>query len=253
MFELHVEQGARPDISGAVWFDDIEVWQLPRMVLETEPSTGICRYPESPVLRAEIRDLTTGGLSAALKTRDLDGNIVDERLIEIRRGSTVVSESLAGLPFGWYQSELQLLDGPSVVASMSQTLCLLPPVLFPREGYRAPFFGFAMPLDHPFDVLDDGRMLEALNPDYAVVPIWQADQPGLLDAERSAFFNTIIDVLHARQIETVFELAAIPRDLLGKDMPLDPDQVCMLLGSAEEASLHLLPVSYTHLTLPTKA
>ncbi|MEE2681031.1 MAG: hypothetical protein VX641_01540 [Planctomycetota bacterium] len=241
IFELHVEQGSRPDLSGEVWFDDIEVWQLPRMVLESVPSTGITRYPESPVLRAEIRDLTTGGLSAVMRTRDLDGMVVDERFIEIRRGSTVVTEALEGLPIGWYQCDLELLDGRSVVASLSQNLCLLPPAPSTREGYRVPFFGFAMPSDQLFDINNDGRMIEALMPDYAVVPVWQVDQPGRLDAERSYFFNTIVDILHARQVETVFELAAIPRELLGDGIPLDPDQVCSLLSSAEEASLHLLP------------
>ena len=241
VFELHVEQGSRPDISGEVWFDDIEVWQLPRMVLESVPSTGICRYPESPVLRAEIRDLTTGGLAAVLRTRDLDGAIVDERSIEISRGSTIVTESLEGLPIGWYLSELELLDDQVVVASMYQTVCLLPPKQSVREGYRSPFFGVAMPPGHSFDVLHDGLMIDALEPDYAVLPIWQADDPAELDTERSAFFNTIVDILHARQVEPVFELAGIPQDLQIKGMSLDSDQICALLSSPEEASLHLLP------------
>ena len=241
IFELHVEQGTRPDISGEVWFDDIEVWQLPRMVLETIPATGICRYPESPVLRAEIRDLTTGGLSAVLRTRDLDGAIIDERDIAISRGSTVVTESLDGLPIGWYLSELELLDDREVIASMRQTVCLLPPDRSSREGYRPPFFGVAMPADHSFDVLHDGLMIDALEPDYAVIPIWQDGAPAELDIERSAFFNTIVDILHARQVEPVFELAAIPQDLQIKGVSLDSDQICALLSSPEEASLHLLP------------
>ncbi|MAJ46104.1 MAG: hypothetical protein CBC35_02240 [Planctomycetes bacterium TMED75] len=241
IFELHVEQGARPDITGEVWFDDIEVWQLPRMTLDAIPSTGVTRHPEAPKLTAEIRDLTTGGLSAVLTTRDLDGFVVDERLIEITRGSTTVAEDLNGLPVGWYQSELTLLDQETVVATMRQSLGILPPSSDLLKGYRVPFFGVTLPSNRHFDIERDGLMLEALAPDYAVIPIWQPGLPAQLDTEGAAFFNSVVDILHARQVEPVFELAAIPDDLQPSGLPLDPDQVCALLSAPEEASLHLLP------------
>ena len=241
IFELHVEQGVRPDLTGEVWFDDIEVWQLPRMTLEARPPTGVTRYPEAPRLLAEIRDLTTGGLSAVLTTRDLDGFIVDERNIEITRGSTTVSEDLTGLPIGWYQSELTLLDDETVVARMQQSLGVLPPARDMLKGYRAPFFGVTLPSSRPFDIEGDGLMIEALRPDYAVIPIWQPGLPARLDAEGASFFNSVVDILHARQVEPVFELASIPDDLQPSGLPLDSDQICALLSAPEEASLHLLP------------
>lgn len=241
IFELHVEQGARPDITGEVWFDDIEVWQLPRMTLEAIPPTGVTRHPEAPKLSAKIRDLTTGGLSAVLTTRDLDGFVVDERLIKITRGSTTVEEDLTGLPVGWYQSKLTLLDQETVVATMQQSLAILPASRDVLKGYRAPFFGVTLPGSRHFDIQSDGLMIDALEPDYAVIPIWQPGLPAQLDAEGAAFFNSVVDILHARQVEPVFELASIPDDLQPSGLPLDPDQVCALLSAPEEASLHLLP------------
>lgn len=241
VFELHVEQGPRADIRGNVWFDDVEVWQLPRMQLEAVPPTGVVHSPTTPSLRVDIRDLTTGGLSAMLRTTDLDGFVVDEHPIEIRRGSTLVTRALEGLSPGWYHSRLELLDGESIVAVKEQMLSVLPTPGRPALGHRGPFFGVALPDRASPGLLEHASMIEALAPDYAVLPVWRPGQPADLDAARSNYYNAMIDVLHARQVEPVFEIASIPETLQPQGLSLDPDQVCGFLGSSPEAARQLLP------------
>ena len=222
------------DVGGHVWFDDIELWQLPRVDFRSDPPSGVTRLPEAPVLSASLRDLVVASTVASLKVFDLDGTLVLDRSLVADTGRADLSLDLSGLPSGWYRGEFEVRDGDRVVARSEQPLSILPeygPVAF---GYRSPEFGIAL---SPFSLEEEPAWLDLmleLRPDYLVLPVWTAGGSVLLDPMAQTGIDRILDQLLEAQIEPVFELAAVPGDLCDREH-LDPDQLMEFLSAEPEA------------------
>ncbi|MBB48535.1 MAG: hypothetical protein CMJ33_08335 [Phycisphaerae bacterium] len=240
-FELHLKQDDRPDLSGKVWFDEIEVWQLPRMSLGADPISGVTRLPERPTLNASLNDLATGTLTAVLSVFDIDGALRSQRRELISRGRTTLSLDFDDLPAGWYRGRLSLFDGETLLASQDQAIAMLPESNRSSVTYEAPHFGVSF--SESFDKASGARLelASVLRPDYVSVPVWQRGRPARLDTERSRGIDTFIDILHASGIEPVFELSGLPSDLTMEN-PRRPgdDDVLEMIGRGDPTVLDLL-------------
>ncbi len=99
----------RQDITGQAWFDDVAVYQLPRIQLATQTSTNVIRQPDVPRLSVEVRDLTGQQLSAQVKVYDHAGQRVAQMERQLGGGqspSWVWQPKLPGL--GWYWADLEV-------------------------------------------------------------------------------------------------------------------------------------------------
>ncbi|MFT3686712.1 MAG: hypothetical protein QM783_17630 [Phycisphaerales bacterium] len=80
------------DLSGAAYFDDIAVLQLPRVRLSSDaPGNVFMGEKRKPELTAQVRDLTGEDLHAEIVTRDLNDTVVDRQ--EIALGAEAPSRS----------------------------------------------------------------------------------------------------------------------------------------------------------------
>lgn len=259
VFELRVDQPSqdsiatggrldRPvqaDIMGSAWFDEIEVWQLPRMLFSATPSSGTTRLPQRPTVEATLRDITIGTVSAVLRIKDVDGVVRQERTLVLDRGKSELSMDLGPLPPGWYMGELVVHDGDEVVASARQGLAILPERIPARLTQGTPRFGIAFNSRREVQQERDLDLLQLLRPGYVVIPVWEAGEPGELDVPNASRIDMILDAVHASRIEPVFEFAGVPSDAPDSEH-LDEDQVMALLNSHESNWAELLEPWMAH-------
>jgi hypothetical protein len=115
------------DFAGAAWIDDIEVRQLPRVVLAPAAQGGVIAHPDTPVLSLLVRDLTGEQLQAELTVRDIDGAVVHTRTGRIG-SSSVPSRWEAPVPrLGWYSAEAVVMASSEMVGRASCAFIVLPP------------------------------------------------------------------------------------------------------------------------------
>ena len=239
VFELRVEQpGAGPDdlprhvdVSGAAWFDDVRIWQLPRIEFSSDPPSGVTRFPQAPRLSASLRDLVQGRTVATIRVDDVDGATVLEERLAVEGGHSSFTLDLASLAPGWYLGTFEVHDGERVVARSEQPLAILQKREGSRFGQRSPVFGVSLwPKENAFDSTWQD-MLVQLEPDYVVLPVWEGDRSSALTHHEQDTVDQILDALFESRIEPVFELAEVPTDLAKREH-LDPGQLTALLVNA---------------------
>ncbi len=110
--------GYRPppqDYSGAAWFDEVAVAQLPRIELACRAPGGVFVAPENPTLGLEIRDLTGEELTAQITVIDRHGKVVDRFSREIGAGRASLEWQPGIARFGWYRAALGVFNRDSLV------------------------------------------------------------------------------------------------------------------------------------------
>jgi len=103
------------DYSGAAWFDDVAVAQLPRIELSSVAPGGVFVSPEKPELRLEIRDLTGEELTAQITLIDSQGAVVDRITREIGAGRASGPWAPKVTGFGWYRAALGVFNRDALV------------------------------------------------------------------------------------------------------------------------------------------
>ncbi|MCC7204318.1 MAG: hypothetical protein IT441_04515, partial [Phycisphaeraceae bacterium] len=66
------------DVQGGAWFDDLMVWQVPRVVVGTQSPANIIRLPQRPRLWVHVRDFSVRVLRVRVRVYDHQGKLVDE-------------------------------------------------------------------------------------------------------------------------------------------------------------------------------
>lgn len=141
------------DYTGAAWFDDVLILQLPRVRLSTKAPANTFVAPSTPSLTAQVRDLTGEELKAEVTVFDIDGNIVDRQPVLLPRGGSEL-RIVPRLPrFGWYQVRMSLteVNGLSTNTGALATTSIL--YLAQPSAYANPANSAAAA--RPFSVLSD--------------------------------------------------------------------------------------------------
>ncbi|NJL31414.1 MAG: hypothetical protein HC898_07150, partial [Phycisphaerales bacterium] len=113
------------DIQGSAWFDNIAIWQVPRVMVTTQTPYNLLRSPEQPKLRANVQDLTGQALLAVLILRDGSGRVVDRMSQRVGEGAPMnVTWEPRIDKFGWYTAELVLIDQLAAKEPQGQTTSL---------------------------------------------------------------------------------------------------------------------------------
>jgi len=139
------EQVIRPDIRGALWFDDLAVWQLPHVRVTTQSDVNIIRAPQRPQLSIAVRDLSGQRLVA-------EAVLYDEAMRPLRTDVRRVGAGSPGdwkwtpkLPgYGWYRVELRARETQGsaagrVIARTGGAFLYLPPEKTMGPADRARF------------------------------------------------------------------------------------------------------------------
>ncbi len=114
------------DVDGEAWFDDISIWQLPRIEVATQSKVNLIRAPEKPNVSISVRDLTSQSLNVVVTAYDynLKPAAVEHRRLE--PGTPRFWVWKPDLPaYGWYLIDMQVRDheakGPSRQTQVART------------------------------------------------------------------------------------------------------------------------------------
>lgn len=132
-----IAQAHGQDLSGAAWFDDLTVTQLPRIELSTNGVGHLVRSPESPELHLEIRDLTGERLRAELTVFDTNGRVVDRVSKPLGSGRVRAPWIPKLARFGWYRAALGVYNERTIVGQSMVDFVWLPPEPEVIAGARA--------------------------------------------------------------------------------------------------------------------
>lgn len=164
------------DIDAHAWFDDVAVYQVPRVTLECQGPANIVLAPDRPQLRFSIRDMVGDALRAALVVEDDRGQRVAATTAE---GDATGRTSLwtPDLPsYGWYRASLLVSHDGHEIARASTQFLYLPPVPHDRPIDYAP----------PAELRRWGLVADAAPP--PGVPAWPAIAADVARAVGTGFF-----------------------------------------------------------------
>lgn len=230
------------DFSGAAWFDDVEVHQLPRIELKTANAGNTTRHPDRPVLEALVRDLAGERLRVEMTVTDLYGNSVDTYETVLDGGRLHEQwEPELGL-FGWYRGVIRLRNqaGTTVGGARCdflwmgpghETLSLVSANGFPALGSTAGRrFGPGQEFGIEFLALPEPllaalpEIIIASGSGAVTLPAWDHETDPAGQQRRVARLAPVLERLFANGVQVTLGFDRIPSPLArstGID-PLDP-------------------------------
>lgn len=218
------------DYAGDAYFDDLVIAQIPMIELATNEPANIVPAGSQPQLRMRVRDLTGDRLVTRITVRDARGVVVDEFLA--RHGSSSLRESWTpDLPSqGWYQAELQVLAGQSLVGSKSLDFAWIPL----REDPAPSIFRLAVTEPDPRVLSALTRLTQAADVSGLDLTVMTADtKPN--DLLYTPALTEQIDTLIARGLDLSMGFGHMPFDLADQ-AALDQDAVAELLISRRDVA-----------------
>ena len=248
---LQPEQFALPDLgrhhvwledfSGAAWFDDVTITQLPRIELGTGTSTNVVTAPERPSIHAVVRDLSGEPIRARITLYDLDGRVVDRVERPVRAGEPRVEWVPAVIAYGWYRAALEVLAPSGLVGLASVDLVWLPEASGSTASADRSRLGIAVERVEPAWIPGTLDLLAALRVGAASVPAW-SDRTTIASVSGEAVhLGPLIDGLRRRGVLITFSLPRVPAPLAAA-MRLDPNDTRGVFGGDPAAwTPYLLP------------
>jgi hypothetical protein len=236
------------DLDAAAWFDDILVYQLPRVEMTTGAGGNIVLTPQRPVMRILVRDFVGERLDAHVVVSDLDDQTIQDARISLAATGRP-QEWIPELPaLGWYRVSLSVLgqgpDGsPYRVGGTEVSFLWLEGTRAPgsassrvTEGARADRKRFGIIADrvsHDIrrSLADVGR---AIGTGFVTIPIWR---DGATQAEVLAgvpAFGRFIDELSQADQQIIVCIPTIPPEVVD-ELRLQPEDP-LALSEATPAS-----------------
>jgi hypothetical protein len=229
------------DVSGAAWFDEVMIMQLPRVQLKTSAPLNAGADEQPPELIASVRDLTGEDLSISIEVADVDGAVVDvyDTLVG---GGAIETRWRPRLPrFGWYEARMHILSSNGRVGGSEIHFIWIPPYrdrseeLSPGAMKDRARFGLIMRSLPPATGEETARMLESIGVGRVTIPLWS----DLGESQVPAAFAPFADYLLSKWFDVGFSLGRVPRELAQQSkVPLD-DPWSLLLGDPAAWMPHL--------------
>ncbi|MBH04879.1 MAG: hypothetical protein CMJ20_01020 [Phycisphaeraceae bacterium] len=212
------QQTVLEQVQGGAWFDDIVIWQSPRLVIQSPSPVNIVRAPEQPRLTVQVVDLLGQRLVADLGIYDYRLNRVAYQRQTVGPGAPSVWEWRPPLDrYGWYLVDMQVHAPRAKMAKTPE----VSPVLRVLSGL------LYLPDEVTLDVPDATRFMLAAEdlPDEQLVLV-----PQLMDAAR---INSV--ALSAWQRDT--SLIQATKRRLATDESIDE-----IISQHRQVTLDLFPV-----------
>ncbi len=215
----------KEDYEGAAWFDDLGVFQAPKVSLEPAGGTALLvsdEAPGAPLLTAVVRDLTGEPMTATLRLLDLDD-------VELAREVRQLAPGGGQFPFtpalpgpGWYRGVMELSAGQMLIGSRECALLWLRPMQSEALGMPRPTpaeaerFGLAFSTLHPARYREAAAWVKALGVGAATIPLWPAGEPSPPHLNQRAAFRGLIDGLLRDGVSVSLWFAAVSPELAGR-------------------------------------
>ena len=221
------------DVQGGAWFDDVLVYQLPRISLATNGPGNVVTAPQRPRVDVSVRDLTGERLRAAMRVVDLDGRTVASYETDLPGAGRTVSWEPDLPAYGWSRAVLDVLNDTTVVARRGIDLVWLPPA--PAAGFpEAQRFGLTVGGASPARLAHLPRAMRALGVGAVSLDAWTPDLRRAEARSRVEALEPIVEALTEQGAAVTFVIGPAPREIaeaLGRDFdsPID------LLGAPWDA------------------
>lgn len=247
---LGVHQIVPQDVRGGAWFDDIAIWQLPRVGVKTQNTTNIVHWPERPQVNLQVRDLT-GHTVVATAT------IYDHNLKEVAKSRYNVGD---GSPtnwiwtpqltrYGWYLCEMSVRDPASkrdepVAQSIGAFLWL--PDEGPIGGGDSVRFGYVAEgvADGELSVIPS--LMDRTGVDSVVISCWDEESNVHSIPARQSKLDEMIQGMLVRGRQVTMSLSPMP-DELAKLLDVEKAGPPLMFGRSKDLwTNYLTPVLLRH-------
>jgi len=240
------------DVTGDARFDDIAVWQLPRMRVETQSPVNILRG-EQPTFTLQVRDLTGQALSARATLYDLEQQIIARDRYRIGAGAPSTWNWTPRLPkHGWYLLDLVVFEEqakPGVAAKpVARTLgaVLYLPAYSVMQGEDAPRFTVFADGIGDRELKRLGQVLSKTGLRSTVISAWTRDTDTGNIEDRQEMIDGLLQPMLAQGVHVGLSLSPLPR-LLARAGDTDPDVPLPLLAMPRDEWLnYIAPVTMRH-------
>lgn len=222
----------REDVSGAAWFDDVTILQVPRVALGTVPPGNIVTGPAPVEIETLVRDLGGDVLTAHLAVRDLDGRVVDEFVAPADPGGKPLRWRPTLPAYGWYEADLTIRAADRVVSRARSPLVWLAPE---RDAARTERRRFGLLIDarEPIDDPLSGLVAARAGTGFLVLPAWPAHGPGENPSDEAAARRAGLDGLLRAGQEVTLCIPGAPADAAAM-LAIDPSAMGELARRAPE-------------------
>lgn len=229
--ELGARQVFQEDFSGAAWFDDITVSQLPRIEISTPAPANIFVAPRAPDINYLVRDLTGEKLVAEVAVFDSQGTVVDRQSRPLTSGRTLASWRPKISALGWYRATLTVRADANVLARsyvdflwrQNADPSVDPSIGRELAGTFTDWRRFELIATDPHDQLQSvlPDLVDRTGVGAVTVPVWE----GLLQTPYSADPSTppsLVTRLLDRGRQVTLSMPRVPREL-AEAARVDPD------------------------------
>jgi hypothetical protein len=208
------------DYTGAAWFDNLIVAQLPRLEISTGHAGNIVSSLDAPDLNVLVRDLTGEDIYARLRVYDVHDRLIDDQVVssDSRRVQRQCTPNLPG--FGWYRALLEVQVEGRLVGVRALDFIWAPPE---KHQPVTSIFGIETSMTDPKLLAAAPMLVEGAGVSRATLRVWDKTTR-LEDLQDSSPLFAQIDTLLARGDSLRFELSRLPQPL-ATTLAVDPQLV----------------------------
>ncbi len=164
------------DTSGQAWFDDIEVYRLPRVRIDTGVPGNVFGPGCAPALHVLVNDPDGTGLVARLVVRDADDTVRFEQDLPIKPNDQTQPDrmGLPGLESGLYHAELSVSTAAGVLAARTLQFARLSRRYHNDDANPRPARGFGVAVNNLSEkhLADQLALIEQLGAEWVKMPVW---------------------------------------------------------------------------------
>lgn len=179
------------DIDGRAWFDEIEVRRSPRLRLAPIAPSGLVRSSGSIPFDVVVDDPSGAVVDASVELRDVDGVVVDRRVLSVADGPRHRLE-LRPDRTGWFDAVLHVTDAAGRRSMRHGSVVVLPEAASPG-GRESPRFGVSVGGWTPERLDRIESALGVLDPDAVEFPIWPEANDGRASLEGVEGVRRLLD------------------------------------------------------------
>lgn len=222
------------DVRGRVWFDDLEIWQIPVIHFSAEGIGQVFSAGKEPVVTVGLHDLVSDRLNARISVVDVDGHEVAVSDALIAGSGGRISVPLGITAPGWYRATLAVLDADGVAVARRELDFAIVEDRPVRPRTRAPRFGLALTSAPMRSTELESTLLRAMAPDFAVIPMWNSGFDTARSGTQIELLRPFIEELLDARIEPVLSLTTVPLNGV-RDRHVDEWQTISYFGADDAA------------------
>ncbi|MCP4713116.1 MAG: hypothetical protein GY869_31180, partial [Planctomycetes bacterium] len=205
----------RRDVNGLAWFDDITIFQMPRVILKTSRESNVFESGESQVLKVEVQGVASLDYQARISIRDATGDLIHSEqwmLTGLEGEKSIKDIPLPQLTAGLYHGLLEIYSGNTHVADRQITFAQLAPLSGPAaiSGLNFGVLSLDSQIER-WDTLID--LMKHSNAKLIKLPVWrrQPELPGAIFTEQD--FDQKLIQLQRNNIQVMATFSEVPDSL----------------------------------------